>query len=69
MSLLVLCKILRLFVNALNADDKYPFLNGDNLTQPIQILVSQKEKCSSQFSSEDRKSRLNFEHFQKDDDP
>ena len=51
MSLLVLCKILRLFVNTLTADDKYSLLNRDNLTQPIQILLSQKQKTFSQFFS------------------
>ena len=69
MSLLVLCKILRLFVNTLTADDKYSLLNRDNLTQPIQILVSQKQKFSSEFSSEYPKSTLTFEHFQKLNDP
>ena len=69
MSLLVLCKILRLFVNTLTADDKYSLLNRDNLTQPIQILLSQKQQTFSQFLSSFFKSTLNFEHFQKKDDP
>ena len=43
-SLLVLCKILRRFGNTLTADDKYYLLNRHNLREPIQILVSQKEK-------------------------
>ena len=43
-SMLVLYKILRLFANRLTDDDKYSFLNRDNLTQPIQILLSQKQK-------------------------
>ena len=67
--MLVLCKILRLFVNTLTADDKYSLLNRDNLTQPIQILLSQKQKTFSQFLSSFFKSTLNFEHFQKKDDP
>ena len=33
-----------MFVNALTANDKYFPLNTDNLTQPIQIQFSQKEK-------------------------
>ena len=51
MALLVLCKILGLFVNTLIADDKYSLLNRDNLMQPIQILVPQKQKTFSQILS------------------
>ena len=67
--MLVLCKILRLFVNTLTDDDKYSLLYRDNLTQPIQILLSQKQKTFSEFFSAFLKSTLNFEHFQKKDDP
>ena len=67
--MLVLCKILSLFVNTLTDDDKYSLLYRDNLTQPIQILLSQKRKTFSQLSSEILKPTLNFEHFQKKDDP
>ena len=67
--MLVLCKILRLFVNTLTADDKYSVLNRDNLTQPIQILLCQKQKTFSQLFSAFLKSTLNFAHFQKKDDP
>ena len=63
--MLVLCKILGLFVNTLSEDDKYCLLYRDNLTQPIQILLSQKEKTFSQFFSAFLKSTLNFGHFQK----
>ena len=63
--MLVLCKILGLFVNTLSEDDKYCLLYGDNLTQPIQILLSQKQKTFSQFGCAFLKSTLNFEHFQK----
>ena len=63
--LLVICKILRLFVNSLfTADDKYSLLNGDNLTQPIQIQLSQNQKTFSWFFSAFLKSRLNFKDFQ-----
>ena len=65
----MLCKILRLFVNTLTADDKYSLLNRDNLTQSIQTLLSQKQKTFSQIFSSFLKSTLNFEHFQKKDDP
>ena len=63
--MLVLCKILRLFVNTLTNDDRYCLLYRDNLTQPIQILLSQKQKTFSEFFSTFWKSTLNFEHFQK----
>ena len=65
-SLLVLCKILRLFVNTLTADDKYSLLNRINLTQPIQILLSKKQKTFSKFFAPFLKSTLNFEIFQKE---
>ena len=69
MSILVLCKILRLFVNTLTADDKYSLVNRDNLMQPIQILLSQKQKTFSEFFCAFLKCTLNFEHFSKKDDP
>ena len=50
-SMLVICKILRLFVNTLTDDEKYCLLYRDNLTQPIQILLSQKQKTFSEFFS------------------
>ena len=67
--MLVLCKILRLFVYTLTDDDKYCLLYRDNLIQPIQILLSQKQKAFSQFFSSILKSTLNFEHSRKKDDP
>ena len=63
--MLVLCKISGLFLNTLTDDDKYSLLYRDNLTQPIQILLSQKEKTFSEVFSAFSKSTLNFEHFQK----
>ena len=47
------------------AYDKYSLLNRDNSLQPIQILLSKKEKTFSQFFSAFLKCTLNFEHFQK----
>ena len=67
-SILVLYKIIRLFVNTLTANEKYSLVNRDNLTQPIEILLSQKKKTFSQFFSPFLKSTLNFEHFPKKDD-
>ena len=63
--MLVLRKILGLFVNTLSEDDRYCLLYKDNLLQPIQILLSQKQKTFSEFFSAFLKSTLNSEHFQK----
>ena len=68
-SLLVICKILRLFVNTFSAVDKYSLPNREYLTQPIQIQFSEKQKTFPGFFSSFSKSTLNFEHFQKKDDP
>ena len=58
-----------MFVNTLTADDKYSPLNRDNLTQPIRTKLSRKQQAFSQFFLAFSKSTLNFEHFQKKDDP
>ena len=63
--MLVRWKSLTLFVNTLTDDDNYCLLYRDNLTQTIQILLSQKQQAFSQFFSPFLKSTLNFEHFQK----
>ena len=68
--MLVLCKSLRLLtVKTLADDEKYSLLYKENLTQPIQILLTQKRKTFSHFFSAFLKSTLNFTHFQKKDDP
>ena len=63
--LFVIFKISRLFPNTLCAHAKYSFLNRDNLTQPIQMILSRKQKTFWQFFCAFLKSSLNFEHFQK----
>ena len=63
--MVVLCKILGLFLNTLTDDGKCSLLYRDNLTQHMQILLSQKHKTFSQIFSEILKPTLNFEHFQK----
>ena len=68
-SVLVRRKALLLFVSTLTADDKYSLLNRDNLAQPIRTPLSQKQKRFYQFLLAFSKSALNFEHFQKKDDP
>ena len=67
--MLVLCKFLRVLVKTLTDDEKYSLLYREKLTQPIQILLSQKPKTFSRLLSEILKPTLNFEHFQKKHDP
>ena len=56
-------------VNTVASDEKYPALNRDNLMIPIQMQMSQKQKHFSVFFAEFLKSKFNFEHFEKKDDP
>ena len=58
-----------MFVNTLTADDKYSPLNSYNLKQPIRTKLSQKQQSFSEFFLAFSKFTLNFEHFQKKDDP
>ena len=69
MSPLVIWEILELFVNTLTADDKYSLRNIENLWQPIQIQLSQRQKKFSQFFAAFLKLTSNFEQFEKEDDP
>ena len=50
--------------NTLAAYEKYPVLNRDNLTIPIQMQLSQKQKTFSEYFRAFLKSRLNFKHFE-----
>ena len=61
--------MLRVFVNTLTVNDKYYLVNRDNLTQPIQMELTEKQKAFSQFSFSFLKSLLSFKHFPKKDDP
>ena len=56
-------------VNALTADDKHYLLNRDNLREPIQMQLSEKQKKFSEFIFAFLKSIFNFEHFSKKDEP
>ena len=58
-----------MFVNTLRVNDKHYLLNRDNLTQPIQIELCQKEKIFTQFFFALLKSILNLKHLPKKDDP
>ena len=67
--MLVLCKFLRVLVKTLTDDEKYSLLYREKLTQLVQILLSQKPNTFSEFFCAFLKSTLNFEHFQRKDDP
>ena len=47
-----MCKTLRMFVNILTADDKLFLLNRENLRQPIQMQLYEKQNTFSQFFSQ-----------------
>ena len=64
----VWCEILRLFVNALTADDKYSGSNMQNLPQQFQTPASQKQKIFSRFFIAFLKCAWKLEHFQKKDE-
>ena len=62
-TLFLTCQILGLLVNTLAAEKKYPVLNRDNLTIPIQMQLSQKKKVFSQFFAAFFKCRLQYKDF------
>ena len=62
-------KILRRFPNTFTVNEKRDLLTIDNLTQTIQIDLSQEEKTFFQFFLAFFKSILNFKHLLKKHDP
>ena len=64
----VWCEILRLFVNALTADDKYCGSNMQNLRQQFQTPLCKKQKTFSGFLIVFLKCAWNLEHFQTRDE-
>ena len=68
-SLLVIWKIPKQFPNTLSLDGNYSLLDKDNLTRPIKMEFSPKQKTFFQFFSSYLRSSLNLEHFPKKDDP
>ena len=56
--------MLRLFVNALTANDRYSGSNMQNLPQQFQTPLSQKQKTFSQFFVAFLKCAWNLEHFE-----
>ena len=61
-------EILRLFVNALTADDKYSGSNMQNSRQQFQTSLSPKQKTFSGFFIAFLKYAWNWKHFQKKDE-
>ena len=62
-------QILGLLVNTLATDKKYPVLGKEHLTILIPIELSQKEITFSKCFASFLKSKLNFEYFEKKDNP
>ena len=50
-------------------DEKHYLLTGDNLTQTIQIQLSEKQKTFFEFFFTFLKSILHFKHLPKKDNP
>ena len=61
-------EILRLFVNALTADDKYSDSNMQNLRPQFQTPLSPKQQTFSEFFIAFLKCAWNLENFQKKDE-
>ena len=62
-------KVLKVFVNALTARDKYSLRKGKNLRQAIQRQLSQKQETLSQFFFfAFLKCTLNFKNFSTKED-
>ena len=68
-SLVFACKILGMLVNTLAADENYPVLNRDNLTIPLRMQLSQKQKTFCEFLAAFLKSAFNFKHSEANDEP
>ena len=66
---LLTSQILRLFANSLAAKDKYSVLNRYKLMIPIQMQLSQKPKTFCEAFSLFLNSSLNFEHFERKEEP
>ena len=66
--LLLRCQILGLFANILAANDKYLVLNRVNLTIPVEMQLSQKQKSFSEVFSSFLSSSLNFDYSETKDE-
>ena len=63
MSLLVLGEVLGVYVNTLTANAKYLVQVCENLQLPIEMELSQKRKCFSEFFVPFLEPTSNFEHL------
>ena len=61
-------KIVKLLVKTLTVNEKHYLLTRDNLTQTVQIQLSQKQNTFCEFFVTFLKSTFNFKHFPKKDD-
>ena len=68
-SLLDSWKFFRRFLNTLTPNHTYSLNNKDKWMQTIQMHLSQKQKIFSELFLDFFESALNFENFQKKDDP
>ena len=68
-SLLVRPKILGLFVNTLTSHDKFSCYKNENFPQAIQMQSSKQPKIFYELLIEILESSLNFQHFEKKDEP
>ena len=69
MPLLMICEPVGLFLKILTVNDKYSLCNGENLHQPIQMELSQKQKTYSQFFAQFLKFKSSFKNYKKEDNP
>ena len=68
-SLFSIFQVLGLLVKTLAADEKSPVLTRDNLTIPIEMQFSRKQKIFSHFFAAFLKSRIKLKYLKKKDDP
>ena len=68
-SLLDTWKFFRPFLNTLTANDKYSLKSKEEWLEKFQMHFSQKQNIFTEFFLAFFDSALNFEHFQRKDDP
>ena len=67
--LFLTCRILGLLAHTFAVDDKYAFLNWENLTIPIEMQLSWKQKTFSEFFSAFLNSTLKLKYLVQKDEP
>ena len=68
MSALVLDEIVKVFLNTLTSDGKYPVEGCENFQLPFQTQLSEKRKTVAQLFVPFPDSTANSEHFERNDD-